>query len=101
MELNALVRGDVSAANARRAGVVVVQFPSGERAVRTSRAADLDHARGSGICPSELFLAGPYDFDRLARCFRDARGFDRSLTGVLAAVARPRIRHDDADLLFG
>ncbi len=62
---------------------------------------DVDHAGRSEVRPPELLGAGPHQLDRTARRLRQPRRFDRVLAGVLSAVRRAGVGHDDADAGVG
>ena len=74
-----------------------MKLPGRERPVSLRAAVDLDDARRPEVGPGEFFLAGPDQLDRLAGRAGEAGGLDGRFAGVLAAVARTRVGHDDAD----
>src|SRR5260370_8280819 len=76
--------------------MVVVKFPSCQRAVAGNAALDFDDTSGTEIRPSEFFLAGPHHFDGAASSTRQTSGLDRSVTGVLPTVRRAGVRHNHA-----
>ena len=99
MELDPLVRDVVGRADGGGAGVVVVELPRRERAVAARAALDVDDARGPEVGPRELLLARPRHLDGLAGRLREARGLERGVARVLAAVAGAGVGHDDAHLV--
>src|SRR5439155_13053006 len=101
MKLIKLIRNVVLSLNGCGSGVVVVKLPGGDRAVVLHAALDIDHPSGTKIGPSEFFFAGPDEFHRLARSFRQTRGLDRALAGVFPAAARAGVRNDDANFVLG
>ena len=101
MKLGALVRDFVGRADSGRAGIIVVEFPGGERAVGARAAANLDHAGGPEVRPGEFFLACPDELDGLPRRFREPRRLDGRIARMLAAVRRSGIGHDDTHPVLG
>src|SRR5437667_2717142 len=77
--------------------MVVVKFPSCQRAVAGNAALDFDDASGAEIRPGEFFLAGPDHFDGAASSPRQTSGLDRGIAGVLPTVRRAGVRHNHAD----
>ena len=100
MELDLLVRDFVGRADPGGPGVVVVELPGRELAVRARAAADVDDARGTEVGPGELFFSSPHDLHRTGGGARQPRGLDGDLARVLAAVAGSRVGHDHADLVL-
>src|SRR5439155_14867201 len=80
------------------AGVVVVEFPSRDRAVGVYTAGDVDNAGGSKVCPGELLFTGPNQLHRLVSRGCEACRFEGGLTGVFAAVAGAGIGDNHAHL---
>src|SRR6266849_7332646 len=76
--------------------MVVVKFPSCQRAVAGNAALDFDDTSGTEIRPGEFFLAGPHHFDGAASSARQTSGLDSGVTGVLPAIRGTRIRHNYA-----
>ncbi len=100
VELDALIRNNVRNADSRAARIVVVKFPRGQRAVRRDPAADIDHSSGTEVGPRKFFFARPNEFDWMAGVASEARGFDRRVARVLAAVRGAGVWNDDADFFF-
>src|SRR6266404_3668937 len=80
--------------------MIVVKFPSCQRAVAGNAALDFDDTSGTEIRPGEFFFAGPHHFDGAASSARQTSGLDRSVTGVLPAVRRAGVRHNHAHTAF-
>src|SRR6266436_832362 len=80
--------------------MVVVKFPSGQRAVAGNAALDFDDTSGTEIRPGEFFLTGPHHFDGAASSACQTSSLDRSVTGVLPAVRRASVRHNHAHTAF-
>src|SRR5258708_19735616 len=76
--------------------MVVVKFPSCQRAVAGDAALDFDDTSGTEIRPGEFFLARPHHLDGAASSTCQTSGLDRSVTGVLPAVRRAGVRHNHA-----
>jgi hypothetical protein len=100
MKFDALIRNDVGSFNPRRAGIVIVKFPRGERAVAGNPALDFDNARGPEIRPGELFLASPDQFHGTACGARQTRSFQCGVAGVLASIGGTGVWHDYANGAF-
>ncbi len=97
MECGELVGHFIEHANPGGAGIVVMKFPGRERAVAASTAFDFDHAGRPEVGPCEFFLARPDELDRPAGLASQPGRFNGRLAGMLAAVARPGVRHNDAN----
>src|SRR5712671_5464601 len=80
--------------------MVVVKFPSGQRAVAGNAALDFDDTSGTEIRPGEFFLTGPHHFDGAASSACQTSSLDRSVTGMLSAVRRASVRHNHAHTAF-
>src|SRR6267154_5268093 len=76
--------------------MVVVKFPSCQRAVAGNAALDFDDTSGTEIRPGEFFLAGPHHFDGADSSACQTSSLDRGITGVLPAVRRAGVRHNHA-----
>src|SRR5258708_462546 len=76
--------------------MVVVKFPSCQRAVAGNAALDFDDTSGTEIRPSEFFFAGPHHFDGATGSARQTCGLDSGIAGVLSSIRRSRIRHNYA-----
>src|SRR5579859_1369356 len=100
MEFDPLVRNFVRRAHARRAGVVVVELPGKQSAVRIRCALDLYNSRWAEIGPGELLFACPNQTHRFAGGFRQARTLDCCLAAVLPPVSRSGVRHEHAHIFF-
>src|SRR5258708_36863110 len=96
MKLDFPVRDVVGRFNSRSTGIVIVKFPRSQSAVVRYAAANFDQACGTEVRPSELFLARPNQFHRLVHKLCEARRLNGYFAGVLSAVTRARIGHDDA-----
>src|SRR5229473_966171 len=96
MIFRSLIRNDVGSLDARRSGMVIVKFPSGQRPIASNATLDFDNARGSEIRPSEFFLASPNYLHWTSGRARQTRGFDGSVAGVLSAIRGTCVRHDHA-----
>ena len=102
MEGEQLVRHRVWRVHAGGAGVVVVIFPGRERAVRGSTAlATSITPAGPEVGPGELFFARPDQLDRSSGGTGQARGLNRRLAGMLAAICRAGSRHDHPNRFLG
>src|ERR1700746_1297777 len=101
MESNPLVRHVIRSAHRRRAGVVVIELPEGQGTVSLRPALYFNDSRWPEVCPGEFLFARPSQFHRLSSGFGQARSLYRGFTGMLAAIGRSCIRHDDADVIFG
>src|SRR5579871_5101737 len=95
MKFNALVGNVVRGANASRAGVVVVELPSENRAIRAHPGFRINDTGGTEVCPSEFFLARPHELHWSSRRLRQTRRFHRSVAGVLAAIRGTGVGYDD------
>src|SRR6266851_8280672 len=80
--------------------MVVVKFPSRQRAVAGNAALDFDDTSGTEIRPGEFFLAGPHHLDGAASSTRQTSSLDRSIAGVLPAVCRAGVRYNHAHTAF-
>ena len=101
MKDDVLVRNFIIAANSRRTGIVVVKLPSRDGSIAAYAAAHVNHARRTKIRPRKLLFARPTDLHRPLGRARQSRRFDCCFAGVLAAISRTRIRHQDAHSIFG
>ena len=77
-----------------------MKLPGGERSVFGHAALHLDHTGGPEVRVRELVFTRPYELDGLPRLLGDAGRFDRRFAGVLPAVCRPCVGHNDPDLGF-
>src|SRR6266849_6532050 len=91
MKLDAPVRYGVGRRNAGSAGIIVVKFPGGERAVTGDATLDFNHAGRAEISPGEFLFARPNHFDGMPGSARQSRGLKCGVGGVLAAVGRPSV----------
>src|SRR5262249_41013493 len=92
----ALIGNLVRSLDRRWTGGVVIEFPEGKLTVCADTASHVNNTRRSKVRPGEFLLARPSQLHWLSGGFGQTRGFDRSFTGVLAAVRRPSVGHDDA-----
>ncbi len=97
MECGQLIGHFIERANPRGAGIVVMKFPGRECSVAADAALDFDDAGRPEVGPGEFFLARPDELDRSACLASQPGRLDGRLAGMLAAVARPGIGHDDPD----
>src|SRR5882724_6705511 len=87
MKLNTLIRHAVRRADSRSAGIVVVKFPSGQRAIARDAALDIDDPSGAKVSPGEFFFSRPNYFHRMTCRPGQSCRFQRGVAGVLAAVS--------------
>src|ERR1700737_1462024 len=76
--------------------MIVVEFPGCKSAVARNATLYLDNASRAEIRPGELPLASPRHLYRTTGRTCQACGFERRITGVLAAIRRTCVRDDDA-----
>src|SRR5262249_54378617 len=80
--------------------VVVVKFPSRNRAVIPDAALDVYHAGRSKIRPGEFLLARPHKLDWLAGRASEPRRLNCALARVFATVTRTGVGNNDATFIF-
>ena len=100
VDLALLIGNGVRTPQAGAAGVVIVKFPGGDRAVLRHSAGNVNDSGRAEIGPGKFLLTRPDQFDRLPGGLGQSRGFDGRLPRMLAAVARASVRHDDANRFF-
>src|SRR5437879_6083413 len=81
--------------------MVVVKFPRRQLTFVGDATLDFDDASGTGIRPSEFFLAGPYYFDGATSSARQTSGFDSGITRVFPSIRGSHVRYNHAHAALG
>ena len=87
MKLNSLVGNIVESTDSRRAGIIVVKFPSQNRAIFSQSAADINNPRGTKIGPGEFFFPRPHQLNRPLGRARQSRRLDRGFARVFSSIS--------------
>src|SRR5579863_4991596 len=95
-----LIGNLVIGTDTRGSGIVVMKFPGRDGAIVAYAAGDVDNTCGAEVSPGKFFLASPDHFHWALGGPGETCRFDRSFSGVLAAVTGAGVGHQYAHVIF-